>query len=200
MSGQVCFACNASVPAGQFHCSSCGSTNIGTSRTTSVSASSETSGWYFEQNSSTMQAQGGGYIQGADASRGLRFGGYLLDIALSWVTFGLGWFVWMLIIAPRGLTPAKQIIGMKIVVPGTTFPAAWWKVAMRHYAPLLVGIVISPFSMFGLFSLPFAFALLLTVLQFAAAVIPIVDALFIFGPRRQRLVDMIFRTAVITGK
>jgi uncharacterized RDD family membrane protein YckC len=106
----------------------------------------------------------------------------------------------MLIVAPSGLTPAKQLIGLKIVVPGTSIASSWWKVALRHYAPLFLGFVISPFTVFGLLSLPFAFVFLLTVLQILATAIPVIDALFIFGPRKQRLVDMAFRTSVIATK
>ena len=49
-----------------------------------------------------------------------RLGGYLLEAILAVVTLGVGWFVWFIIVAPRGQTPAKQLLGMYILrVDGT---------------------------------------------------------------------------------
>ncbi len=44
-----------------------------------------------------------------------RLGGYLVETALAVVTLGVGWIIWFIIVAPRGQTPAKQLLGMYIL-------------------------------------------------------------------------------------
>ncbi len=44
-----------------------------------------------------------------------RLGGYLVETALAGVTLGVGWIIWFIIVAPRGQTPAKQLLGMYIL-------------------------------------------------------------------------------------
>ena len=49
------------------------------------------------------------------ASPGRRLGGYLLEYVLAIVTLGIGWIVWFIVVAPRGQTLAKQMLGMYIM-------------------------------------------------------------------------------------
>ena len=49
------------------------------------------------------------------ASKGRRFGAYLLEIPLTIVTLGIGYIIWMLIVWARGQTPAKQLLKMRVV-------------------------------------------------------------------------------------
>ena len=49
------------------------------------------------------------------ASPGRRLGGYVLDVLFQAVTFFIGWLIWFAIVAPRGQTPGKQLLGMYIV-------------------------------------------------------------------------------------
>jgi uncharacterized RDD family membrane protein YckC len=44
-----------------------------------------------------------------------RLGGYLLESVLGVLTFGIGWLIWFIIVAPNGQTPAKQLLGMYIM-------------------------------------------------------------------------------------
>ena len=49
------------------------------------------------------------------ASPGRRLGGYALDFLFLVVTLGIGWLIWFAIVAPRGQTPGKQLLGMYIM-------------------------------------------------------------------------------------
>jgi uncharacterized RDD family membrane protein YckC len=129
------------------------------------------------------------------ASRGYRFLGLLLDGVLVAVTFGIGWLVWFFVIAGRGQTPAKQIMKMQVLVRATgqsSFAATFW----RYFVPNILSWFSLPFTVLGLFSLPFALAWLIGLVQFIGTVLPLVDALMIFGKSQRRLVDRLFGTQV----
>ena len=44
-----------------------------------------------------------------------RRGGALIDIAVATVTVGIGWFIWFAVVAPRGQTPGKTLLGMYVM-------------------------------------------------------------------------------------
>jgi hypothetical protein len=130
------------------------------------------------------------------ASRGLRFLELVLDFVLAGLTFGVGWFIAFLILCRRGQTPAKFLLRMRLVTENVGTPRAsvtFW----RYYIPNLLTWLLAPFGILGFLSLPFAFAWTLALLQFLAAVIPLVDAIFIFGRARKRAVDYMFKTQVV---
>lgn len=62
------------------------------------------------------------------ASQGRRLGAFVLDALLGVVTLGIGWLIWFLVIARRGQTPAKQILGLHIVRADGTAAGFWWTV------------------------------------------------------------------------
>jgi len=66
------------------------------------------------------------------ASNGSRFGSALLDVMLQGVTLYIGWFIWSFMIWPRGLTPAKQLIGLRVVDLQTGETATRQKMAERE--------------------------------------------------------------------
>ena len=49
------------------------------------------------------------------ATQGRRLAGYLVDSLVFVVSFGIGWLVWLLLVAPRGQSPGKQLLGMYII-------------------------------------------------------------------------------------
>ncbi len=49
------------------------------------------------------------------ATQGRRLAGYVVDSIIVLLTFGFGWLVWLLLVAPRGQSPGKQLLGMYIV-------------------------------------------------------------------------------------
>ena len=57
-----------------------------------------------------------------------RFGAAILEATLAILTLGIGWFVWWLILLGQGLTPARQILGLRI---GDTESYATWEETFR---------------------------------------------------------------------
>lgn len=187
MSEITCNTCLAELPAGSKSCSNCWSDDLTFTRTAHEPSTRITL--------PSLQRKSNSRPRGAVAGRGYRFLGLLLDGVLVAATLGIGWLVWFCFIASRGQTPAKFLMKMQVVGRLTgqpTFAATFW----RYFIPNILSWLSLPFTVLGLFSLPFALAWLLGVVQFLATVLPLVDALMIFGKRRQRLVDKFFDTEV----
>ncbi len=66
------------------------------------------------------------------ASRGERAAGLALDLVLVFVTFGIGWMVWSLIVWKDGLTPGKQILKMRVIRLKAREQASWGWMALRQ--------------------------------------------------------------------
>ena len=49
------------------------------------------------------------------ASRGQRFSGHVFEIVLFGLTLGVGWFFWFANTGRSGQTPAKRLLGMRVV-------------------------------------------------------------------------------------
>ena len=111
------------------------------------------------------------------ASLGERFGGYLLDGLLALVTLGIGWMIWCCFTFSKGQTPAKQMMGMRVVKQDTGIAANWGEMFLRNVViPGALGLV----GIF-LFGIP-----------------TIVAACFIFGGNlRQTGWDHMMRTVVV---
>ena len=62
----------------------------------------------------------------------------------STVTLGIGWLIWSLIVYQYGQTPAKQLLGMKVVNLEDGAPARWGRMFVREFiAKGLIGILAS---------------------------------------------------------
>lgn len=72
---------------------------------------------------------------------GRRFGAFLLDGLLAIVTCGIGWLIWSIVLWQQSTTPAKKILGMKIVDSKTGAPATMNQMVMRELVVKLVLIV-----------------------------------------------------------
>lgn len=59
------------------------------------------------------------------SSKGRRLGAALLDGVLAIVTLGIGYLIWMLFTFKSGQTPAKRLLGMR-VVSTTDYKALSW--------------------------------------------------------------------------
>jgi hypothetical protein len=75
----------------------------------------------------------------AVSSPARRLGGYLLGIVLLLVTLYIGYMIWCFIIYDRGQTPAKQLLGMRVVRLETGRRATWGTMFLRGWicAPLV---------------------------------------------------------------
>lgn len=88
-----------------------------------------------------------GQLEGAPASvhlasPGKRFGGYLLEGVLLVFTLGIGWLIWALIVFARGQTPAKHLLGMKVVRLRTGQRATWGTMFLREViAKWIIGVL-----------------------------------------------------------
>ena len=60
------------------------------------------------------------------ASQGRRLGGWALDGLVAVVTLGVGWLIWFLIVAQRGQTPGKQMLGMYIMREDGSRAGGWY--------------------------------------------------------------------------
>ena len=49
------------------------------------------------------------------ATRWARLGAFTLDYLIIWLTVGIGWLVWLAIVAPRGQSPGKALLGLYIL-------------------------------------------------------------------------------------
>lgn len=129
-----------------------------------------------------------------------RLGGWAVDLALNFVTFGIGWFIWSMIVWGQGQTPGKQLLKMRVYDKTTSRPVKWGHMAIRQFLlPISFSIVV----------LPIAIALTLVPLmeiQFVAIAIvylgffvgTLIDALWIFrGGKINRLVDVFAKTDVL---
>jgi uncharacterized RDD family membrane protein YckC len=71
-----------------------------------------------------------------------RLGAAALDTVLLFVTFGIGWLVWALILWNEGQTPAKKILKLRTYSFESGTVATWGHMSVREFLiPLAVGIV-----------------------------------------------------------
>jgi uncharacterized RDD family membrane protein YckC len=76
-------------------------------------------------------------------SAGARLGSYLLDAVLAFVTLGIGWLIWSLIVWGKGTTPGHQILKQYVVDEKTGQTFSWGRMAIREFLvkQLLGGIL-----------------------------------------------------------
>ncbi len=59
------------------------------------------------------------------ASQSRRLAGAVLEVVLFCLTLGIGWVVWYLIAARNGQSPAKRLLGMRVVRDGEVANLGW---------------------------------------------------------------------------
>jgi len=77
------------------------------------------------------------------ASIGRRLAGYLLDAVLVIVTLVIGWLIWSIVVWGRGQSPAKQILGMRVLRTDRLVASGRLNMFGRFLAMWLIGIVAS---------------------------------------------------------
>lgn len=60
------------------------------------------------------------------ASPGRRLAGAVLEVALFCLTLVIGWIIWYLVVARRGQSPAKRLLGMRVVRDGGVAADLGW--------------------------------------------------------------------------
>ncbi len=112
-----------------------------------------------------------------------RFGAAILEAVLAVVTLGIGWFIWWLILIGRGLTPARQILGLRIVNANTMQPVLSSQVFLRGFVVYFLA-----FS---------ALSSALSLVLFGAGwLFTLVSALLVFRSSHQTLWDQMTGTTV----
>ena len=109
-----------------------------------------------------------------------RLGAYALDIAISALTFGIGWLVWSFIVWGDGQTPGKKILKIRVRNFDTGAVATWGHMAVRELlVPLAVAIAVGLTS--GL----------------AAVAWVVLEIVFYYTKNNRTLRDLWVKTAVI---
>jgi uncharacterized RDD family membrane protein YckC len=92
---------------------------------------------------------------------GKRLGAYLLDGLLAIVTLIIGYLIWSVIVWSKGQTPAKQLLGMRVVRPETGLAVGWGGMFVREFlvkgllvwvistATLGIGGIVAPLLILG---------------------------------------------------
>ena len=112
-----------------------------------------------------------------------RFGAAILEATLAILTLGIGWFVWWLILLGQGLTPARQILGLRIVDVKTMQAVSSSQVFLRGF--VVYGLAFS------------ALASALSLVLFGAGwLFTLVSALLVFRSSHQTLWDQMTGTTV----
>ncbi|MYD65659.1 MAG: hypothetical protein F4X26_06725 [Chloroflexi bacterium] len=77
------------------------------------------------------------------ATPGRRLGGFLLDSILFWLTLVVGWIVWSAIVAERGQTPGKQLLGMYVMREDGSRAGGWYTILREWvvYGLLFAGLL-----------------------------------------------------------
>ena len=75
-----------------------------------------------------------------------RLAGFVLDLVLAVATLGIGYLVWTLIVYRSGRSPAKQLLGMRVIKLKDDRPSGWWRmVAREFFKGLLLTVLLSAF-------------------------------------------------------
>ena len=112
-----------------------------------------------------------------------RFAASLLEGLLVVVTLGIGWFIWWLVLLGKGMTPARQILGLVIIDSNTHTRVSSGQVFVR-------GALVY----FGAFQV-ISFGLSLMLFG-AGLVFTMVSSLLVFRVSRQTLWDQVTTTTV----
>ena len=85
-----------------------------------------------------------------------RLGAYLLDVLLLVVTLFIGWLIWAGTLADKGQTPAKKILGHRVVMDYTGQPASFARMLfLRGILGGMVANLIIPVTLGIVLLLPF---------------------------------------------
>lgn len=77
------------------------------------------------------------------ASPWMRLGAVIFESFLFMFTLGIGWVIWALIIVKRGQTPAKSLLGLRVIDDGTLRPVGFVRMFFVRY---LVGDLVTTFA------------------------------------------------------
>jgi hypothetical protein len=129
-----------------------------------------------------------------------RLGGKAVDLAMYFVTFGIGWLIWSLIVWGQGQTPGKQLLKMRVYDKTTGKPVKWGHMAIREFLlPLSLSLALMPLALVASLIPTSEFAVTgIVLLYMGYFIVTLVDAFWIFkGEKINRLVDVFAKTDVL---
>lgn len=110
-------------------------------------------------------------------SNGQRLGAALLDGLLFAVTLGIGWLIWDIVLLSQSTSPAKKMLGLRVVDVNTGVPATMQQMLLREVlGKFILGSIASGIT--GLVSV----------------------VLILVTPNRQGVWDYIARTTVVSER
>jgi len=133
-----------------------------------------------------------------------RLGGYAVSSAFSFVTLGIGWIIWSLVVWGQGQTPAHQILKMRVYSIKSRQRASWGRMFLRNALipfffslPLLIYVGLGFWLVSGDRHKTLGIILIIVGYIYELA-INLLDSLWIFRKKkRQRLVDLFANTVVV---
>ena len=137
-----CSRCGTALADDARYCANCGSS-------VEAAAQAQPSEAAWPRDAQTATPGRPAFMQGMPesvrlASAWRRLAGHLLEIVLVVVTLLIGWIVWSIIVWGRGQTPAKQLLGMRVVHRETLTAARRGRMFAREIpCKLLIGFVAS---------------------------------------------------------
>ena len=97
----------------------------------------------------SINRQSSPYLSSELATPQTRIIAFILDAVLMGALLGVGWFIWFLMIAGRGTTPAHDLMGQVIIDVKTGKPASFGKVFIREcLVKGLLSMVLASMTMF----------------------------------------------------
>lgn len=153
-----CTKCGSPVAAADASCRGCGATRVANRLNAPVAVHPVAAPTPQARGSSICQNCGRNFGSGRScqfckqveglptgitiASPARRLGGYMLEPLLIVLTLVIGWFIWALVIFDQGQTPAKQLLGMRVVNLGTGTAAGFGRMLLREIvAKPVIGIL-----------------------------------------------------------
>ncbi len=106
---------------------------------------------------------------------GVRLGAFLLDGLLFIVTCGIGWLIWSIVLWQQSTSPAKKMLGLRIVDLNTGAPATMQQMLLREgLGKIVIGAI--------------------------TGILPLVSGVLILvTPSRQGVWDYLSKTTVVKG-
>jgi uncharacterized RDD family membrane protein YckC len=135
------------------------------------------------------------------ATPGHRIGAIAVEWGLQIVTFGIGHFIWNLVMMAQGQSPGKQLLKVRVMSESSNRPATWGHMAIRNF--LIPLTIVMPFLIpyyvwvFKGFTSNVSGIVLMGICLALYIGIMIVDLIWLFGEKRKRLIDYWAKTYVV---
>ena len=137
------------------------------------------------------------------ARPGHRIAAVAVDAGLNFVTLGVGWFIWSLIMWGNGQTPGKNLLKIRVINEVNGQPARWGHMCLRQgLIPLAISMAwYLPYLVFLFSGAAFGFTVFMIISFSLASILAIAvyvtDFVWLFGPKHKRLVAYWAKTIVV---